>query len=206
MGAFIGGLRADLAVEVRVYRPKIYGKATDIVCLWEDHINATKKANRQEPRRIGTNLNEYRGGGILNKREQLISNPRTIPQGVKRLPWDELQKRREKGLCFNCDEKFVPGHKCKVKQTFLIEPVESDDEQELENPTEAEFTEISISVMADVHGPQTLRMGSRIKGRRIIVLIDNGSTHNFINQDVARRLQLKATTVEPFDIRVANGE
>lgn len=35
-----------------------------------------------------------------------------------------MQQRRRKGLCFNCDEKFTLGHKCKKQQLFqfLIEP------------------------------------------------------------------------------------
>ena len=37
-----------------------------------------------------------------------------------------------KGLCFNCNEKFVPGHKCNVVQAFLIERDE---------PTLTEFEE-----------------------------------------------------------------
>ncbi|KAL9444043.1 hypothetical protein AB3S75_017259 [Citrus x aurantiifolia] len=31
---------------------------------------------------------------------------------VKRLTWEEMQHRKEKGLCFNCNERFTPGHKC----------------------------------------------------------------------------------------------
>lgn len=31
-----------------------------------------------------------------------------------------MQKRREKNLCFNCDEKFVPGHKCKMPKVLMI--------------------------------------------------------------------------------------
>ena len=31
---------------------------------------------------------------------------------VKKLTPEEIKDRREKGLCFNCDEKFVRGHKC----------------------------------------------------------------------------------------------
>lgn len=54
-----------------------------------------------------------------------ITNPKPTPRtGFKRLTWAEKQARREKGLCFNCDEKFVPGHKCNLQQAFLIEVVE----------------------------------------------------------------------------------
>jgi hypothetical protein len=32
-----------------------------------------------------------------------------------------MKERREKGLCYNCDEKFRPGHKCKSLTLFLID-------------------------------------------------------------------------------------
>ncbi|XXG54039.1 hypothetical protein AAC387_Pa03g2016 [Persea americana] len=38
---------------------------------------------------------------------------------IKKLSYAELKERRDKGLCFNCDEKFGPGHRC--RRLFLIE-------------------------------------------------------------------------------------
>lgn len=39
----------------------------------------------------------------------------TLP--IKLLTPAEMAARREKGLCFNCDSKFVPGHKFKPATT-----------------------------------------------------------------------------------------
>ena len=33
---------------------------------------------------------------------------------IKRLSLAELKVRREKGLCYNCDNKYEPGRKCKA--------------------------------------------------------------------------------------------
>lgn len=45
----------------------------------------------------------------------------TIPKlPLKRLTPSELQSRREKSLCYNYDEKFVPGHKCKALPQLLF--------------------------------------------------------------------------------------
>lgn len=54
---------------------------------------------------------------------------KAMTSGVRRLSWEKMQTRREQGLCFNCDEKFTPGHRCKSKQAYLIEPVESEGEE-----------------------------------------------------------------------------
>lgn len=37
------------------------------------------------------------------------------PGPFKRLTEAELAEKRSKGLCFKCDEKFVPGHRCPSK-------------------------------------------------------------------------------------------
>lgn len=60
--------------------------------------------------------------------------------------------------------------------------------------------------MAGIRGPRTMRLGYWIKGRRVMVLIDSGSTHNFINQEITRKENLTALSIEPFQVRVANGE
>ena len=36
----------------------------------------------------------------------------------------EMLARREKGLCYNCDERFGPGHRCKKQQIFILETME----------------------------------------------------------------------------------
>lgn len=33
----------------------------------------------------------------------------------------QMQERKQLGLCFKCDEKFTPGHKC--KKLFFIEGI-----------------------------------------------------------------------------------
>lgn len=33
----------------------------------------------------------------------------------KRLTQQERKERTTKGLCFNCDDKFIHGHKCKAR-------------------------------------------------------------------------------------------
>jgi len=36
----------------------------------------------------------------------------------------EIQLCRENNICFTCDEKFTPGHKCATKHYFIIQSVE----------------------------------------------------------------------------------
>lgn len=43
---------------------------------------------------------------------------------IKRLTPAKMQERREKGLCYNCDEKFQADHRCSRPRLFLLEGVE----------------------------------------------------------------------------------
>ena len=47
---------------------------------------------------------------------------------IKRLTPAEMAAQRERGLCFNCDDKVVPGHCCKPPQ-FLCLLAEDEDEE-----------------------------------------------------------------------------
>ena len=38
-----------------------------------------------------------------------------------RLTPQQLEERREKGLCFNCENKYSKGHKCGEKKLFYID-------------------------------------------------------------------------------------
>lgn len=44
---------------------------------------------------------------------------RTI--STKKISWEEMKRWMEKRLCFNCNEKFTPGHYCATSQAFVIE-------------------------------------------------------------------------------------
>lgn len=108
------------------------------------------------------------------------------------------------------------GHKCKVKQIFLIE-MESEEEEDIreeeEDIREEEQDEvvggdphISIHVLAGVAGPRTMRTQAHIGKIEVMVPVDNGSSLNFINSKVAESLGLPMTSITPFEVKVASGE
>jgi hypothetical protein len=88
---------------------------------------------------------------------------------IRKLTAKELQDRRERGLCFNCDEKFIPGHRC--AKLFWLE----------------------------------LRKGS-LGCCKLVLLIDSGSTHNFISSAVARKVGITLTAAGKMEVLVANSE
>ncbi|KAL5810305.1 hypothetical protein ACOSQ4_026873 [Xanthoceras sorbifolium] len=45
-----------------------------------------------------------------------------------------------------------------------------------------------------------------IGSSEISLLVDSGSSYNFINMNTVKKLGMKVTAIEAFDMRVANGE
>ncbi|KAL2235733.1 UNVERIFIED_CONTAM: hypothetical protein Sindi_1305500 [Sesamum indicum] len=101
-----------------------------------------------------------------------------------------MRARREKNLCYNCDEVFVPGHKCKVRYSYVLmneEEVKAyeEDTGQLDTPTEEmeeEDVTISLHAMCESIWNGTLRIKGQINGREIHILVDSGSTHSFLDE------------------------
>ena len=67
------------------------------------------------------------------------------------------------------------------------------------NPT------ISCNALERITTPQTLKIEVHIKKKKVIVLIDLGSTHNFIHCKVAKELNFFLYPAPECQLMVANG-
>jgi hypothetical protein len=45
--------------------------------------------------------------------------PVATPLKIQKLTWVEMVEFQHKGLCYNCDEKYFPEHKCKEQNIFM---------------------------------------------------------------------------------------
>ena len=79
-------------------------------------------------------------------RENNAPSPKT-PQPTRLTP-QQLEERKAKGLCFNCDSKYSKGHKCGEKKLFYIDyEEEGEQEQEKESSQDEDVEEISSEKM-----------------------------------------------------------
>lgn len=133
-----------------------------------------------------------------------------------------MAARREKGLCYNCDECYTPTHKCKSRcfliiaddddfgdpDTFPIsdtdQPTQPDEPQP--DPTHKPSpAQISFNAMSGHLAPETLRVTGQVGGQEVVILIDGGSTHNFVQSKVVRYLNLTAQPTKQLSVMVRNG-
>jgi hypothetical protein len=72
-------------------------------------------------------------------------------------------------------------------------------------PVELEEPVISLHALAGISTPQTLKIKGYIKHRLVMVLIDSGSTHNFIHHWVTEEVNFFVRPISNFQILIANG-
>jgi hypothetical protein len=130
---------------------------------------------------------------------------------------DELQL---KGFCYNCDDKYFSGHKCKEQNIFMVisEDVSEEDVEaplvsmspeptDITPPSDPPEVEpvISLNSLTGFLAPQTLKLIGYIKHRKVIILVDSGSTHNFIHRCIFQETNYYICAVNNFQIMIANG-
>jgi hypothetical protein len=65
---------------------------------------------------------------------------------------------------------------------------------------------VSLHALASIRTDKTLLLSIMIKGERLLALLDTGSTHNFLNGDTMRRLELPMEGGEHLWVTIANGD
>jgi hypothetical protein len=125
-----------------------------------------------------------------------------------------------KGLCYNYDGKYFPSHKCKEQNLFMAISEEILEEEEetpfvSDLPKSTDITPpldppevepiISLNALTGFSTPQTLKLIGYIKHRKIIILVDSGSTHNFIHCCISQETHCYIHVINNFQIMIANG-
>ena len=65
---------------------------------------------------------------------------------------------------------------------------------------------ISIAAITGIAQPQTLKLKGYIKKQSVIVMVDLGSTHNFVDVNVAKRLNIFTYLIANLKVMVADGK
>lgn len=67
-----------------------------------------------------------------------------------------------------------------------------------------EQAELSIHAIKATSGFQTMRILGRIKNHKLVMLVDSGSTYNFINVSITKLVRLKGSQGYQMGVTVAN--
>lgn len=115
-------------------------------------------------------------------------------------------------MCYNCDKKYHPGHKCNRPKLYLLgvdiggglEETEEEIEELDQQIQTAELLVISLHALAGVSSPKTMRLEGTIGRHSVIILIDTSNMYSFLDQNVARNMNL-LVEASHLAVQVANG-
>jgi len=198
---FISGLKEAIKAQVLLHHPPTWSEACQVARKVERAITA-----------------QYSRNNFPTKGRPPQAHTTTQTLKVQKVSPQEMAERRKQGLCYYCDEKYSPGHKCKEPKFFQIDatdyssneedpPLEEQEAIEEDNQKEivSDDPVISLHALAGISSPQTLKIRGFLKHRPVIVLIDSGSTHNFIHQKIAEAAHCFVRAVSNFQVQIADG-
>ncbi|XP_020693720.1 uncharacterized protein LOC110107714 [Dendrobium catenatum] len=116
-GNFMKGMKVEIRAAVKVLMPRDLGEAMKLAQLVENQRNLERGARSSSTGgtyRMPTTHLAPKGSATGGNREATKEKTGGGSGGnFKRLTEKEMQEKRAKGLCFRCDERYTPGHRCK---------------------------------------------------------------------------------------------
>ena len=112
LSCFLRGLRDEIRLPVRMLVPKTLNETFGLAKIQEEYLSHSRKGIR--------NTIENGKVSVLGppKFETRIESRTKFP--LQRLTGAQMEERRKQGLCYNCDEKWQFGHKCKGVKLFFV--------------------------------------------------------------------------------------
>ncbi|GJS33671.1 retrotransposon-related protein [Tanacetum coccineum] len=220
---YISGLKLHIQRELLVSKPNTLGDAFALARITEARLDdqatsvavtATKSVTstggqRQPNTRFGVPFLASTKPALLPTPSQTTVTTNLKPLAIKWISPAERQDRLSKGLCFNCDNKWIRGHKCPGKFLLLMSDEGEDAEAETDTTIVDAVESGDISILNSLIGqgsPRSLQLWGSIGSGNVHVLVDNGSTHNFVRPDIVEQMQLPIHTTKAFKVYIGNEE
>ncbi|XP_026438898.1 uncharacterized protein LOC113337438 [Papaver somniferum] len=211
ISCFIRSLKPHIGTTVKLLTPQTLLETFTKALHKEEAYAAVTKAVTRQPYRPPP----FRPAATVHPTPYIKSS---IPPGARRLSLEEQKQRRAQGLCFNCDELFTPTHVCANPRLTILDVAEIDAEVEdvFEQPVDTNHAEnniepveseakITLHSLLGTPFPRTVCIYGFTKGQALTVLIDSGSTHNFLHPKVAKQCGYSICSTDA-DLRVTIGD
>lgn len=197
---FVLGLRDELKPVVEVQLPMNVAEAALYATVQEGVLerSAQLQPSRAQRQEFTRNL----GGAKFDKGEM----------------WKAKQPkdfRRANGLCYKCGDKYNPGHLCaapvmpQVKAIQVAPEILSDEvldaiahDEDLEDEQDMH---VSLNAVSGADHPDTIQLRALVGNKVMLLLVDSGSSHSFIDSQLVHELHCPITPLPPTKVRVANG-
>ncbi|XP_020233863.1 uncharacterized protein LOC109813966 [Cajanus cajan] len=222
LDCFLSGLKLEIRREVLAQSPNSVLKAVSLAKLFEEKYTPNPKPyfSSSYPK-TSTTKPQNSPQSKTNALPPLLPTPNLQPftqpfkpSNVKNITPAEMQIRREKGLCYTCDDKFTPNHRCPNKQYLLLQYEETEEppdkphsSEHLTHPNPDPILDhhLSFNALKGSNGVGTMRFQGSIQGVSVQILLDSGSSDNFLQPRLANYLKLPVEPISSFQVMVGNG-
>nr|XP_025877658.1 uncharacterized protein LOC9271356 [Oryza sativa Japonica Group]XP_025877659.1 uncharacterized protein LOC9271356 [Oryza sativa Japonica Group] len=218
---FVDGLKDEIRGVVMIQKPVDLDAACSVAMLQEEILDGNKKISFRKAE--GTSFTKAFTrpvqGTVCQKspvatpgeEKRILESARTTPKDDK---VSQLRSyRRSKGLCFTHGERWSKDHKC--AQTVQLHVVEleafqlEEETDSLEtilesNPEENNLMTISVHAWNGTDSAHSLRVKGLIQGTELLMLINSGSTHSFVDEQMIHHFPGVVSTTPPVKVRVAD--
>ncbi|XP_065854839.1 uncharacterized protein [Euphorbia lathyris] len=219
VSSFITGLKPEIRSSVRKSEPTCLYTAIKLAKYQETHLKDLMDAFKPKPKfRSPLTPKPWLPNNPSNTKytpQPSSLNPSSSKPPDPKLPPSTTTLKRTPEACYKCGEKYFPGHQCTLKKLNAInaedipeEEMEGDSLEKSEAGKEIEDQEqitLSINALDGGISNGTLKLKGTLQQKPIMVLIDSGSTHSFLDQKLAKEAKLPLMKVAPAAVPVADG-
>ncbi|CAA7034449.1 unnamed protein product [Microthlaspi erraticum] len=211
---YLAGLSLETQMHVRMFDPQTVRQCLMLGRLYEKAHPVTgsvPSGNNARPSPAPKTTSGF-------KKDFGTFQPKTKPvekRGMKPqlfLTPEQMADKRAKGECYYCPEKYSREHFLTHKDTQLFCMVSDDrlEDEELQSDTDedeavGEIAQISLNALTGVTDYHTMRVKGVHNKRSLFMLVDSGSTHNFLDVSMARKLGCKLLPSGNSRVLVADG-
>ena len=136
--------------------------------------------------------------------------------------WKERQTRdylKANGLCFYCREPYDanhaksctkrPHHQLNALSVNGLDAILTEEviqQLEMEDNLASEFCQLSLNALAGTAQGEALVVRALVQNKVMLILVDSGSSHSFINQQFVQLLNIPTLPMPAQQVRLANGD
>ncbi|KAJ9557386.1 hypothetical protein OSB04_012000 [Centaurea solstitialis] len=212
---YIGGLTNEIMHTVQLMDPKTLNQAMKLARIQEGAYYALWGLEPPKPPEPPINNFLDPSNFIQNSRTSTTTNspaPTSLPS-PKFLPSPLLSQSSSFTSDYRKPPSFQPARRSFSKPMFRrkwlknrgLDGLEGLEGFENPNPDGESDATMSIHALLGSSGMQTLQVKGMIKKQEVNMLVDSGSTNNFIDLMLAKKLGIKLTPIRTRKVSVADG-
>ncbi|XP_027081018.1 uncharacterized protein [Coffea arabica] len=226
ISSFISGLKKEIKPVVRLLKPATLSEAFELSQWQEQSIRIQNKSSKEHTESLGENrfgitrstttsigTNSYKVPANNTFKHPKLRNSPGDTREPKKISLQEMQYRRNNGLCFKCGEKYGIGHQCKVgysncmtleeKDNAAFEDAFGEQDEQTGNPGQA--MDMSLHALSEALKRKTITLTGTLDGEKVLILVDTESSDSYISSELVIGMDISYQWVDqPFSVIMGN--